>query len=386
MKKIRYIILTILTTSLVTFSGCLLEDFNPTDWAIDPELEFAQQSLTFGPEGGKQVMNLECNYFECKAQSKAEWCRVNINPVNLFINVEVDPNLTNTYRTAEVEVILEKGNKYLSKTFNVIQNAGSWQTVGSWNVLWGQNATTLQKATITAMLQNLVRVVKGSIKLGGQGLTPSDDNYFPFLSDSSEVHQVTLTSNFYINRFEVSQKEWSVIMGSNPSHFVGDSLPVENITWEEATEFVSRLSALTGLDFRIPTNAQWEYAARSRNSAPHYLYAGSNDYHDVANYVSDENSPAYTTEKIGSFKSNALGLYNMSGNVAELCSDWYGPYLILSQTDPLGPPTGTQHLTRGGSFDTQPEVNFTVYSRAGFNAEKIQTQSSFVGLRIIVMP
>lgn len=378
--------MTILTCSLFFLTGCLLENFNPTEWAIDPELEFASQSLTFGPEEGTQVMNLDCNYFDCKAQSYAEWCHVSVNPGSLYIVVEVDANLTSTYRSTEVTVILERGNKVLSKTFNVIQNAGTWQSIGSWSVLWGPNVTLLQKSTITAMLQNFVRVMPGNFKMGGQGVNPTSENYYPYLSDSSEVHQVTLNSQFYINKYEVSQKEWHVVMGSNPSHFVGDSLPVENISWEGACEFVSRLSSLTGLDFRIPTSAQWEYAARSRALNSHYLYSGSNDYHDVAKFVSEATSPSYTTDKIGSYQPNALGIYNMSGNVAELCSDWYGPCLAEPQSDPLGPPTGTLHLTRGGSFDSQPETTFTVYSRSIFNTDKLQDNTSFVGLRIIIIP
>lgn len=386
MKKIRQIILAIITSSLATLTSCLLEDFDPTDWAIDPELEFAQQSLTFGPESEKQTMELTCNYLDCKAMSHAEWCHVNVEPGSLFINVEVDDNLTDTFRTTEVEVILERGSKTLTKSFNVIQNAGDWETVGIWSVMWRHNATSLQKTTIKGMLQNLVKVSKGTYKMGGQGIDPTGNNYYPMLSDSSEVHQVTLTSNYFISRFEVSQKEWSVIMENNPSRFVGDSLPVENITYEGALEFVSKLSSLTGLDFRIPTSAQWEYAARSRNSNPHYLYSGSDVYQDVASYVSDPSSPYFTTEKIGSHLPNALGLSNMSGNVAELCSDWFGPYIIQAETDPLGPSIGTEHVTRGGSFNSQPEANFTVYSREPFDTDKLQNKNSFVGLRIIVMP
>ena len=166
-------------------------------------------------------------------------------------------------------------------------------------------------------------------------------------SDESPTHSVTL-SDYYIGETEVTQELWSAVMGSNPSNFTGDmQRPVEMVSWDDCQTFISRLNELTGETFRLPTEAQWEYAARGGNQAQGRLYSGSDAIDDVAWYSSNSSS---TTHPVKTKAPNELGIYDISGNVWEWCSDWYGSYSSAAQTDPTGPATGSSRVDRGGSW------------------------------------
>ncbi len=179
------------------------------------------------------------------------------------------------------------------------------------------------------------------------------------------VHRVTINRSFYMSRYEVTQKQWWEVMGTNPSHFEGDDLPVETVSWYNAVEYCNRLSRKEGLTpcyqgsgekiacdfsangYRIPTEAEWEYAARGGNQSMSYTYSGSNSAGDVGWY--GENS-SDKTHPVGQKRSNELGLYDMSGNVGEWCWDWYGKYSSSSQTDLRGPSGGSGRVLRGPSY------------------------------------
>jgi formylglycine-generating enzyme required for sulfatase activity len=130
-------------------------------------------------------------------------------------------------------------------------------------------------------------------------------------------------------------------MGSNPSHFKGNNLPVENVSWNDVQEFIRKLNQQTGKRYRLPTEAEWEYAARGGSQGSSTKYAGSNSIGDVAWY--DGNS-GNKTQPVGQKRPNELGLYDMSGNVWEWCADWYGPYSSASQTNPQGPSSGSDRV------------------------------------------
>ena len=165
-------------------------------------------------------------------------------------------------------------------------------------------------------------------------------------SDESPTHSVTL-SDFYIGETEVTQELWNAVMGSNPSDLTGNmQCPVSRVTWNTCQTFITKLNELTGETFALPTEAQWEFAARGGNASKGYLYSGSNSIGDVA--WCNSNS-SLTTHPVKSKSPNELGLYDMSGNVYEWCSDWYGTYSSSSQTNPVGPSTGTDRVVRGGS-------------------------------------
>ena len=175
-------------------------------------------------------------------------------------------------------------------------------------------------------------------------------------SDENPAHSVTLSS-YYMGETEVTQALWQAVMGSNPSHFSGSNLPVEQVSWNDCHEFITKLnqlcaSQLNGRQFRLPTEAEWEYAARGGKQSKGYKYSGSNTLDNVAWYTSTTNDCG--TKPVGTKQANELGLYDMSGNVWEWCSDLYGSYSSSAQTDPTGPTdpaTGSYHVRRGGSWD-----------------------------------
>ena len=166
-------------------------------------------------------------------------------------------------------------------------------------------------------------------------------------SDESPTHSVTL-SDYYIGETEVTQELWQAVMGSNPSRFTGNmQRPVEDVFWNDCQTFITKLNELTGESFALPTEAQWEYAARGGKSTKGYLYSGSNSIADVAWY---RDNSSLTTHPVKSKSPNELGLYDMSGNVWEWCADWFGSYSSTSQTNPIGPSTGSDRVLRGGSW------------------------------------
>lgn len=187
----------------------------------------------------------------------------------------------------------------------------------------------------------MVYVEGGTFTMGATSEQGSDAD-----SDEKPAHSVTLSS-YYIGQTEVTQALWKAVMGSNPSHFKGDNLPVEEVSWDDCQEFVSKLNRLTGKNFRLPTEAEWEYAARGGGKSRGYKYSGSNTLGSVAWY--DDNSGS-TTHPVGTKSSNELGLYDMSGNVYEWCSDWYGDYATTPQTNPKGPNSGADRVSRGGGW------------------------------------
>ena len=200
---------------------------------------------------------------------------------------------------------------------------------------------TPQQVELNKLINNMVYVSGGAFTMGATSEQGSDAN-----DDEKPTHSVTI-SNFYLCKYEVTQALWRAVMGNNPSSFKGNSLPVGNVSWNDCQTFISRLNNLTGKNFRLPTESEWEYAARGGNRSRGYKYSGSNVLSDVAWY--DDNSGS-KTHPVGSKSPNELGLYDMSGNVWEWCSDWYGTYSSSSQTNPTGASSGSGRVDRGGSW------------------------------------
>ena len=188
---------------------------------------------------------------------------------------------------------------------------------------------------------DMVKVEAGTFMMGAT--SEMKDPY----SDEKPVHQVTLTNDYYMGKYEVTQALWQAVMGSNPSNFKGDNLPVETVNWNDCQEFISKLNSLTGRKFRLPTEAEWEYAARGGKKSRGYQYSGSRKISDVAWYEGNSRSK---THPVGRKQANELGIYDMSGNVWEWCSDWYGSYSSSSQTNPMGSDSGAKRVRRGGSW------------------------------------
>ena len=175
------------------------------------------------------------------------------------------------------------------------------------------------------------------------GATDEQENPY---DDEKPTHSVTLTEDYYMGETEVTQELWEAVMGSNPSYFKGKNLPVEQVTWNDCQQFINKLNEQTGKKFRLPTEAEWEFAARGGNKSKGYQYSGSDNLDDVAWY--NENS-GYETHPVKTKKANELGIYDMSGNVWEWCQDWFGDYSSGVQTNPTGPTTGSDRVFRGGS-------------------------------------
>lgn len=172
------------------------------------------------------------------------------------------------------------------------------------------------------------------------------------------VHEVTLSS-FYLGKYEVTQAKWRAVMGDNPSNYSDcDKCPVESVSWNDVQAFIKKLNAKTGQNYRLPTEAEWEYAARGGNKKEGFTFAGSNDIDQVAWYSGNSGNKPHP---VGGKKPNGLELYDMSGNVYEWCQDWFGEYPSTAQTNPSGAKTGSARVFRGGSWYYYSQFSHVAY-------------------------
>ena len=218
---------------------------------------------------------------------------------------------------------------------------------------------------------DMVRVEAGTFTMGAT--SEMEDPY----DWEKPTHQVTLTNDYYIGKYEVTQALWKAVMGNNPSNFKGDNLPVEKVSWDDCQEFINKLNRITGKTFRLPTEAEWEYAARGGKKSRGYQYSGSNNISDVAWY--SDNSGNMTND-VGSKQANELGIYDMTGNVWEWCQDRYGRYDSFSQVNPTGANSGSDRVYRGGSWSYTAR-----YCRSSFRLRITSGyRRSFLGFRLVL--
>ena len=192
----------------------------------------------------------------------------------------------------------------------------------------------------------LVWIAPGNFTMGSPATEASR-----YLDEGPQM-QVTLTKDFWLGKYPVTQQEWQAIMGANPSHFPGAGItaPVEDVSWDESMAFCKKLTDAdhaagrlpANYRYTLPTEAQWEYACRAGTTGP---YAGN--LPDIAWYAANSGN---TTHPVGMKQPNAWGLYDMQGNVWQWCLDWYGPYPGGVLRDPTGPASGPEHVFRGGSW------------------------------------
>lgn len=217
-------------------------------------------------------------------------------------------------------------------------------------VLESEGRPILHEPTANAdSLQFDVKGVKFKmIKVEGGTFEMKETVSAGFLGLSSEERvQTTTLSDYFIGETQVTQALWQAVMGSNPSKFKGDNLPVERVSWNDCQDFIRKLNSLTGQTFRLPTEAEWEFAARGGNKTHGYKYSGSNILKDVAWYSDNSENK---THDVAAKQPNELGLYDMSGNVWEWCKDWYGEYENGTKKDPQGSLTGYKCVCRGGGW------------------------------------
>ncbi len=270
--------------------------------------------------------------------------RISRNGSGLKGDVNGDGEVTIADVNAVIEVILGHGangkadvngdNEVTIADVNIIINI----------ILRGSAPTPsgIETIRVNGVSFKMVKVEGGTFTMGATPEQGSDagENEYP-------AHQVTLSS-FSIGQTEVTQALWQAVMGNNPSSFsIDDELPVEQVSWEDCQVFITKLNQMTGKQFRLPTEAEWEYAALGGNKSKGCKYSGSNDVNEVAWYWMNCGS---ITHPVGTKKANELGVYDMSGNVQEWCNDFMGDYAQEAQTNPTGPTTGVVRVVRGGTW------------------------------------
>ena len=237
---------------------------------------------------------------------------------------------------------------------------------------WSADVTAEQKAVLEKLIANMVKVEGGTFTMGATKEKGSDARL-----NEKPAHQVTL-SDYYICKYEVTQAEWEAVMGEKPTsdgdkwtseYGLGDNYPAYYISWDDCRAFIHKLNELTGLQFKLPTEAQWEYAARGGKSSRGYEYSGTTDNLGTVAWYGGNSGNG--THPVGKKLANELGLYDMSGNVYEWCSDRYGAsyYSSSPQTDPTGPSSGSSRVLRGGSWyysATGCRVAYRSYSSVAF--------------------
>ncbi|MBR5147371.1 MAG: SUMF1/EgtB/PvdO family nonheme iron enzyme [Bacteroidales bacterium] len=252
----------------------------------------------------------------------------------------ISPITTNlSYENHEIKA--ERNGKTVSKNIEVSQvEAHGRVSSDKYELTFFGNQTF----TVNGVSFTMIAVEGGTFKMGATSEQGRDAD-----NDEKPAHKVTL-SDYYIGETEVTQELWEAVMGNNPSYYSGYSQrPVEKVSWNDCQEFITKLNNLTGKNFRLPTEAEWEYAARGGNKSQGYKYSGSNNIGNVAWYYSNSSSG---TQGVKTKHANELGIYDMIGNVWEWCQDWHDRkyYQNSSQTNPTGPMFGSFRVLRGGSW------------------------------------
>lgn len=312
--------------------------------------EIPDETIEFTSMGGEKQLAVRCNSLDYKIESSKEWIETKKESDGLLVKVSRNYNMAD--RTGDIKLIQGSVEKILS----IKQNACQWYESFE-----------------------MVDVDGGSFYIGAQKDNSSSQNYDnDAYQIEAPVHQVAI-SNYGIGMYEVTQTQWIAAMGSNPSIHLGDKLPVENVSWTQIQEFIALLNQVSGLTYRLPTEAEWEFAARGGNKSEGNKYSGYSVLGACGWYYSNSES---ATHEVGTKFPNELGIYDMSGNVREWCSDWFEYYSSSPETNPQGPSAGNMKVNRGGSWTT-PAINCrNSYRHTDFPSDASQD----LGFRLALSP
>lgn len=340
------------------------DDNNNSNPTASNEISVSETSLSFTAEGESKNVSVTSN-FSWETIDKPSW--ITISPSSgtkgtTNLTVTASKSSSTTSRTGTIS--LGKSSS-ATTSISVSQAAASSSGGGS----GGSDKSFTVSGNGKTVTFKMIYVQGGSFIMGATSEQPADAN-----SDEKPTHSVTLSS-YSIGETEVTQELWEAVMGGNWSYSKGNKHPVNNVTWDECQEFIRKLNSQTGMYFRLPTEAEWEYAARGGKKSKGYTYAGSNMIENVAWYYINSYNIIHD---VATKSANELGLYDMSGNVHEWCYDWYGRYSSNAQTNPTGPSTGTERVIRGGRW-----YNDSFYCRVSSRfAYSPNSSESFLGFRL----
>ena len=308
-------------------------------------------SLEFAAGSGSKMFRINSNT-AWAVSSNQSWCSVNPTSGNGdgSVTVSVDENTSTSSRTATITIESATITRTLAVTQSGVEPPAS------------QDRTF----TVGGVQFKMIYVEGGTFTMGATS-EQGDDAY----DREKPTHTVTLSS-FSIGETEVTQALWQAVMGQKPTsdgsqwYGLGAKYPAYYVSWNDCQDFISKLNAITGENFRLPTEAEWEYAARGGNKSRGYKYAGSNTIGNVAwyydnSYALGSSNANYGTHNVGTKQANELGLFDMSGNVWEWCQDWYGDYSSSSLTNPTGPSSGNSRVYRGGSWSNNARLGRVSY-------------------------
>lgn len=330
LRKFPYILAAIATAfcSACTDEVGLSDVWYPWKSPESYSLLISQDALDFEGQGGSKTITITSD-FEWRIVNKPDF--VTISPMSggkglTYVLITANNNAAFSEREGKIEVFLTTlpYGMSLSRTIGISQG--------------------FRKIFIVNNVEfEMVFVEGGSFTMGNTTDVHNMSN-----KKEEPAHHVTL-NNYMIGKTEVTQELWQAVMKNNPSKFKGITNPVETVSWDDCQDFISKLNTLTGQSFRLPTEAEWEFAARGGNKSKDYLYSGSNTAGDVAWYADNSNKK---TSPVATKEPNELGIYDMSGNVWEWCNDWYDAdyYNSSPSTNPKGPTSGTNRVNRGGGW------------------------------------
>ena len=278
-------------------------------------------------------------------------------------------------------------NVLIQRTIDLTEELTAWQTATATNTCdsynryiekYPANSAKAEEKKNEINCNDSYKVIQMVYVKGGTFTMGNDSSVIEY---EKPAHIVTV-SDFHIGKYEVTQKQWVDIMGSNPSFYkYGDNGPVEMVSWNDIQEFILKLNSKSGKTYRLPTEAEWEYAAGG-GATNRTKWAGTNIKSNLRNYAWYYENSEIRTHPVGTKNPNSLGIYDMSGNVGEWCSDYYSKYRNLPLTNPQGPATGKRRVYRGGSFleeDFMCPSDYRHYDAPDFSLDNL-------GFRVVLVP